>query len=68
MALLSIKNELEQNELKIVPVKGLPLHSNWKLIWLKKKVLSPVAQAFLYYVRQEKQNVYDTYFSWTDDY
>lgn len=68
VALLSIKNELEQNELKILPVKGLPLHSNWKLIWLKKKVLSPVAQAFLDYVRQEKQNVYHTYFSWTDAY
>ncbi|MFK7831858.1 MAG: LysR family transcriptional regulator [Winogradskyella sp.] len=68
VALLSIKNELEQNELKIVPVKGLPLHSNWKLIWLKKKTLSPVAEAFLDYVRKEKENVYKTYFSWTDDY
>ena len=68
VSLLSIKNELEQNELKILPVKGLPLHSNWKLIWLKKKTLSPVAQAFLDYVQEEKQNVYNRYFSWTADY
>ncbi|SDR69712.1 DNA-binding transcriptional regulator, LysR family [Formosa sp. Hel1_31_208] len=68
VSLLSIKNEIEQDELKIVPVKGLPLESTWKLIWLKKKVLSPVAQAFLHYVRQEKLSVYNSYFSWTDDY
>ena len=64
VSLLSIKNELLQNELKIIPAKGLPLKSVWKLIYLKKKTLSPVAKAFLEYVALEKENVYKNYFSW----
>ncbi|GAA4972968.1 LysR family transcriptional regulator [Algibacter aquimarinus] len=68
VSLLSIKNELLQNELKIIPVKDLPLKSTWKLIWLKKKNLSPVALAFLDYVRQEKDNVYKEFFEWMEAY
>lgn len=68
VSLLGIKNELFQKELQIIPVKGLPLESEWKLIWLKKKVLSPVAKAFLDYVEKEKENVYRTYFSWMESY
>lgn len=66
VSLLSIKNELQQNELKIIPAKGLPLKSVWKLIYLRKKALSPVAKAFLAYVALEKENVYKNYFSWLD--
>ena len=68
VSLLSIKNELSQNELKIIPVKGLPLESQWKLIWLKKKSLSPVALAFLEYVKQEKEKVYNDFFKWMEAY
>lgn len=64
VSLLSIKNELLQNELKIIPAKGLPLKSEWKLIYLKKKKLSPVAKAFLKYVASEKEAVYNNYFNW----
>jgi DNA-binding transcriptional LysR family regulator len=66
VALLSIKNELLQNELKIITAKGLPLKSVWKLIYLKKKTLSPVAKEFLAYVASEKETVYKNYFSWID--
>jgi DNA-binding transcriptional LysR family regulator len=68
VSLLSIKNELSQNELKIIPIKGLPLESQWKLIWLKKKNLSPVALAFLDYVKQEKDKVYNQFFNWIEAY
>ena len=66
--LLSIKNELSQNELQIIPVKGLPLQSEWKLIWQKKKKLSPVAFAFLEYVKQEKEKIIEERFSWMNDF
>ncbi|WP_299059050.1 LysR family transcriptional regulator [uncultured Polaribacter sp.] len=64
VSLLSIKNELQQNELKIIPARGLPLTSEWKLIYLKKKKLSPVAKAFLNYVKTERENVFGNYYSW----
>jgi DNA-binding transcriptional LysR family regulator len=68
VSLLGIKNELEQKDLKIIPVKGLPLISEWKLIWLQSKTLSPVASAFLAYVRHHQQEIYRNYFSWQEKY
>lgn len=67
-SILSMKNELKQNEILIIPVQGLPLVENWRLIWLKKKKLSVVAAAFLQYVRQNKKAINQQYFSWIDDY
>jgi DNA-binding transcriptional LysR family regulator len=65
-SLLSIKNELRQKEIKIIPVKGLPLTENWRLVWLKKKNMSEVARAFLGYIRKNKQEIYKKNFAWTE--
>ena len=65
-SLLSIKNELKQKEIRIFSVKGLPLTENWRLVWLKKKNMSEVARAFLDYIRQNKQSIYQKNFSWTE--
>jgi DNA-binding transcriptional LysR family regulator len=35
MPLIGIRNELQQQELQIIPVKGLPITTSWSLIWLK---------------------------------
>ena len=68
LSILSIKNELQQKDLKIIPIKGLPLKSSWRLIWLKKKKLSTVAQAYLDYVKREKLSIYKNNFSWIEKY
>ncbi|HEV3327591.1 MAG TPA: LysR family transcriptional regulator, partial [Puia sp.] len=44
LSILTLKNELKQKEIKIVPVRGLPLKSDWRLIWLKRKKPSLIAQ------------------------
>lgn len=67
VSLLGIKNELSQGELQIIPVDGLPLESEWKLIWQKKKKLSPVAKAFLEYLKEEKEDIIKTHFSWMEN-
>lgn len=67
-SILSIKNELKQNDIIIIPVQGLPLVENWRLIWLKKKKMSVVARAFLNHVQQNKKNIYNQYFSWIEEY
>lgn len=67
-SIFSIKNELRQKEIRIVPVTGLPLVQNWRLVWLRQKKLSPVAAAFLKYVQGNKQAVYDRQFSWIGSY
>lgn len=67
-SILSIKNELREKEIKIIPVKGLPLSEYWRLIWLKKKTMTEVAKAYLSFIREHKQDIYQTNFSWIEKY
>lgn len=68
MPLIGIKNALESNELEIIPFKGLPIVTQWNLIWLKAKKLSPVAQAYLDYINQEKEAIVARQFAWCENY
>lgn len=68
MPLIGIKNELQNNELQIIPVKGLPIKTVWSLIWLKEKKLSPVALSFLKFLKQEKERIVQEKFSWYEQY
>lgn len=68
MPLIGLKNELENKTIKIIPVKNLPIVTNWTLIWLKGKKLSPTAIAFLDFIREEKATICEEHFSWIDSY
>ena len=68
MPIIGLKNELESGDLKIIAMKGFPIKSNWHLVWLKNKSLSPVAEAYVKYIRDEKMNLKTNYFSWIDNY
>jgi DNA-binding transcriptional LysR family regulator len=68
MPLIGIRNELQSNELQIIPVNGLPIKTMWRLIWPKGKNHSPVASAFLRYVEKEKEVIVRNYFSWCEEY
>jgi len=68
MPLIGIKNELFNKQLKIIPVKGFPLKTTWYLIWLKQKKLSPVADAYLQYIRKNKQQIIQQQFDWFERY
>ena len=68
MPLIGIKNELELNDLKIIPVKGLPIQSTWQLVWMKEKKLSPGAKAFLAYVEEKKESIIQNKFGWTSEH
>ncbi|MBT31077.1 MAG: LysR family transcriptional regulator [Thalassobius sp.] len=68
MPLIGIKNELKNGDIEIIPFKGLPIVTYWNLVWLKAKNLSPVAQAFIKYLEQEKQNIIQKEFDWYKAY
>lgn len=68
MPLIGIKNELRNNELQIIPVKGLPITTNWSLIWLKGKKHAPISSALLKYIQEEKQRIVQEKFSWYEQY
>jgi LysR family transcriptional regulator, low CO2-responsive transcriptional regulator len=68
MPLIGSNNELVNDELRIIPVSGFPITSEWRIVWLQNKVLSPVAQAYLNYLKKEKEQIAKKYFSWTEDF
>lgn len=68
MPLIGIKSELLDGQMHIYEEEGLPLKTQWRLIWLKGKKLSPVSKAFLEVVRTEKQKILQDHFEWYLNY
>ncbi|MDX2173413.1 MAG: LysR family transcriptional regulator [Bacteroidota bacterium] len=68
LPLIGIRNELKTGDLKIIPATGFPIKSKWHLIWLKEKKLSPVAQAYLEFLKKNKDLVLKEHFSWINSF
>lgn len=68
MPLIGLKNELINNDLHIIPLPGLPLQTSWMLIWHKDKQFSPVAQAYLTYLRENKTTIIHQSFGWYEHF
>ncbi len=64
MPLIGIRNEIQNGDLQIINVKGLPIKTTWSLIWMKGKKHSPVAASFLEYLKKEKSTIISKKFSW----
>ena len=64
MPMIGIHNELVSNQLFVLDSPDLPIKTEWRLIWLKGKKLSPISQAFLEFIRTEKQKILNDNFSW----
>ncbi|WP_324721017.1 LysR substrate-binding domain-containing protein [Salinimicrobium sp. HB62] len=63
MPVIGIRQELRSGDLKVIPIEGLPIKSTWKLVWLKSKKLSPVAEAYRSFIQQEKSRIISTHFA-----
>lgn len=57
MPIIGIKQALKNGDLQILNIKGLPIETNWNLIWLKSKNLSNVAKAFRDYIASSKDEI-----------
>lgn len=68
MPLIGIKNELNNGDLQIIPVKDLPIVTNWNLIWLSSKNLSSIAKHFVEHINESKSKIMQTHFNWFNDY
>jgi DNA-binding transcriptional LysR family regulator len=66
MPLIGMRNEIESGLLKIIPKKGLPIQTTWRLIWLKEKKLSPIAESYLAYLEKEKEHIVNKLFNTND--
>lgn len=68
MPLIGIRNELRNNELQIIPIKGLPITTNWSLIWLKAKKHAPVSLSFINHLKEQKSQIVQENFNWYEQY
>lgn len=66
--LIGMRNELQNKDIFIIPSNGLPILTYWRLIWLKNKKLSPVASAYLDFIRKEKETIIKKHFGWYVDF
>ena len=64
MPLIGLKHELEAGELKMLKIRGLPVHTEWQLISLKGKRHGPVAEAFRTYIMEHKTEIVEQHFNW----
>ncbi|MDR6156879.1 DNA-binding transcriptional LysR family regulator [Chryseobacterium sp. SLBN-27] len=68
MPLIGIRNELYNQELKIIPIKGFPIKTMWSLIWMRGKKHSPVSDLYLKYLQKAKAEIIEERFSWCEQY
>lgn len=68
LPIIGLKNEIKSQQLEIIPQKNLPITTQWRIVWRKDKNLSPVAKAFLDYVKLNKEMIVQKYFKWYDAY
>lgn len=68
MPIIGIKNALVNEGLQIIPVKGLPITTNWNLIWLSSKNMSRIAKSLIEHINENKNSVIEKHFNWLSDY
>ncbi len=66
MPLIGSHTEIKAKTLKIIPFKGLPIETDWRLVWLAKREQPPVVNAFLEYIMMHKEDIYNTHFKSID--
>ena len=67
LPLTALRHELQSGALHIISAAGLPIKSQWYLIWLQRKKMSPIAQAYIEYVHKNKAAILKNKFSWINE-
>lgn len=68
LSLYSMRHELQSGEITLIKAPGFPLQTEWRIIWLKGKKLSPASEAFIRFIREEKERIKAYAFSWIKPY
>lgn len=64
MPLIGLRSALTHEEIRIFPMKGLPIVTQWNLIYSKGKKLTPAQQALIDFIEEEKQSLQKEHFDW----
>lgn len=68
MPLIGIKDEILNNDLKILPLDDLPIETQWSLVWPSGKKQTPVVLKYIEFLKENKNEIIDKYFSWHEAY
>ncbi|MGB0166101.1 MAG: LysR family transcriptional regulator [Luteibaculum sp.] len=68
MPLIGLRNELKDGDLTIVKAKDLPITTQWHLVYLSQKELSPVATAYLNFLKDNKEDIIKNHFAWVENF
>ncbi len=60
---IGISSELALDSMRIIPMKGLPIVTEWNLTYPKGKKHSPAALALTEYIQENKEEIVKTHFS-----
>lgn len=62
MPLIGMRSELKLNNIVILPLKGLPIITQWNLVYGSKKELSPAGKALIRHIEEHKTRIIEQYF------
>lgn len=68
MPLIGLRNELQNDQMKIINIKGLPVKTKWNLVSIKGKRLTPAATELIKHLEQTRRATIEEEFSWTHKY
>lgn len=64
LPLIGLKDELINKSVEIIHKKDLPIITKWRIIWLKEKQLTPVAQEYIQFLKNIKEQILKENFNW----
>lgn len=64
MPLIGLRTLITNKELKIYPLKGLPITTTWHLVHVKGKALTPAQSALIDYIHLHKDEIVQKHFNW----
>ena len=62
--LIGLRTALESENIRLYPVKGLPIITKWHLIYNRNKQLTPAQKEFVNYINLHKEEVVKEHFNW----
>ena len=62
--LIGLRTALESEDIRLFPIKGLPIVTKWNLIYNKSKKLTPAQNEFLNFINLNKNDVINAHFDW----
>lgn len=62
--LIGLRNALNREDVKIYPLKGLPIISQWNMIFMDGKQLTPAQKALIEYIEENKTRIVEKHFDW----